>query len=196
VAGERGLAVALDVEPLEGWRRAQWFDETGLPWVDPSPNIRSLDQALLYAGAGLLEATNLSVGRGTATPFQLLGAPWIADPADLAQTLNALKLPGARFDPAWFTPAASAYAGQAVSGVRIVVTDREALRPVRLGLAIGRVLRERYREYRPAAIQDLLAHRKTVWALLRGDPLARVWRWLDMDERRFEARREPYLLYR
>jgi uncharacterized protein YbbC (DUF1343 family) len=196
VVAERGLTVDLTVVPLEGWRRGQWFDETGLPWIDPSPNIRSVGEALLYAGVGLLEATNLSVGRGTDTPFELVGAPWITDAPALADSLNGLELPGVRFEPARFTPTASPYAGEPVGGVRVVVTDRNAVRPVRLGLALGRTLRERYREYRPAAIQDLLVHRDTLWAFLRGDPLARVWRWLDADEARFAARREPYLLYR
>ncbi|HSB55807.1 MAG TPA: DUF1343 domain-containing protein, partial [Gemmatimonadales bacterium] len=171
VVAERGLAVDLTVVPLEGWRRSQWFDETGLPWVDPSPNIRSVGEALLYAGIGLLEATNVSVGRGTDTPFELVGAPWITDPSALADSLNGLGLPGVRFEPARFTPTASPYAGEPVGGVRVIVTDREAARPVRLGLALGRILRQRYHQYRPGAIQDLLVHRQTIWAFLRGDPL-------------------------
>ena len=98
------VAVDLTVVPLEGWRRSQWFDETGLPWVDPSPNIPIGWRGLLYAGIGLLEATNASVGRGTGTPFELVGAPWITDPSALADSLNGLGLPGVRFDPARFTP--------------------------------------------------------------------------------------------
>ena len=195
VAGERHLPVALTVVALEGWRRPQWFDQTGLPWVNPSPNIRSPGEALLYAGLGLLEASNVSVGRGTATPFELVGAPWIADPPALADVLSAAGLPGVRFEPVWFTPTTSEYAGQRIGGVRVVVTDRETLRPVRLGLLLGRTLAARYPAYRSAAIQDLLVNRTTIWAFLRGDPMASVWRWLESDEVAFEARRAPYLLY-
>ena len=195
VVGERHLPVSLSVVALEGWQRQQWFDQTGLPWVNPSPNIRSPGEALLYAGLGLLEASNVSVGRGTATPFELVGAPWIADPPALAEALSAAGLPGVRFEPVWFTPTTSEYAGQRISGVRVVVTNRETLRPVRLGLVLGRTLAARYPSYRSAAIQDLLVSRTTIWAFLRGDPMARVWGWLESDEVAFEARRTPYLLY-
>jgi uncharacterized protein YbbC (DUF1343 family)/CubicO group peptidase (beta-lactamase class C family) len=152
VVTERGLPVRLTVVPLEGWDRGRWFDETGLPWVNPSPNIRSPEQALLYAGIGLVESTNLSVGRGTASPFTLLGAPWIADPAELARQLNAQRLSGVRSEPATFVPTSSTYAGQAVRGLRLLVTDREALRPVTVALAVARELIDRYpAEFRPAA---------------------------------------------
>ena len=92
-AAEKKIGVALTVVPLEGWTRGRWYDETGLPWTNPSPNIRSVTQALLYSGIGLLEATNLSVGRGTDTPFEVVGAPWI-EPAGLAEALNGLRLAG------------------------------------------------------------------------------------------------------
>ena len=108
-AAERRIPVKLTVVPLEGWERNRWFDETGLAWVNPSPNIRSVTQALLYSGIGLLEATNLSVGRGTDAPFEIIGAPWI-EPLALAETLNRLRLPGVRFEPARFTPAGDQYA--------------------------------------------------------------------------------------
>ena len=114
VVGERKLPVSLTVVPLENWDRGQWFDQTGLPWNDPSPNIRSTLQALLYSGIGLLEATNLSVGRGTEMPFEVIGAPWITNPQELADALNRKDLPGVRFEPVRFTPTSSVYAGQAV----------------------------------------------------------------------------------
>src|SRR5439155_3876922 len=157
VAGERGIRVDLTVVPLEGWRRTQWFDELRLPWVNPSPNIRSPQQALLYAGVGLLESTNLSVGRGTERPFELVGAAWIDDPVGVADAANALAMPGIRFEPVRFTPASSEYAGQTIGGVRLVVTARDQLRPVRMALGLAQVLRDRYPvQFRPAAIQDLL----------------------------------------
>ncbi len=196
VVAERGLPVRLTVVPIEGWGRGRWFDETGLPWVNPSPNIRSPEQALLYAGIGLLESTNLSVGRGTASPFMLVGAPWIADPAELAGRLNAQRIPGVRFEPAAFVPTSSTYAGQAVRGLRLLVTDRETIRPVTVALALARELADRYRaEFRPAAIQDLLVNRVTLWALLRGVAADRLRRGAEADAAAFVRRRAPYLLY-
>jgi uncharacterized protein YbbC (DUF1343 family) len=197
VAAERGLSVALTVVPLQGWRRDRWYDETGLPWVNPSPNIRSPLQALLYSGVGLLEATNLSVGRGTEMPFEVVGAPWIKDPAGLAQALNARPLAGVTFQPVEFTPTANVFSGEMVRGVRLVVTDREAIRPVQVGLALGRELLERYpAEFRPAAIQNLLVHRSTIWALLRAEPLERIWNWAEAERERFLTRRAAHLIYR
>jgi uncharacterized protein YbbC (DUF1343 family) len=196
VAAERRIPVSLTVVPLHGWDRARWFDETGLPWVNPSPNIRTPMQALLYSGIGLLEATNVSVGRGTDMPFEVVGAPWMVDPAALAQALNARGLPGVSFEPARFTPTSSVYANEAVRGVRVVVTDREALRPVRMALAIARELIDRYPTYfRPAAIQNLMVNRSTIWSLLRGDPLPRLWSWAEANRATFLHRRASYLIY-
>ncbi|MBI4012403.1 MAG: DUF1343 domain-containing protein [Candidatus Rokubacteria bacterium] len=196
VVAERGLPVRLTVVPLDGWRRAQWFDETGLPWVNPSPNLRTPQQALLYAGIGLLEATNVSVGRGTETPFELIGAPWLTDPAGSAARLNAAGLPGVRFGPASFLPSASTYAGQPLRGIRLVVTDREAIRPVTVAPALARELRQRYpRGFRPAGIQDLLVNRPTLWALLRGEGLGHLSRWAEVDIGSVLRRRSAYLLY-
>jgi hypothetical protein len=121
---------------------------------------------LLYSGIGLLEATNLSVGRGTDWPFEVIGAPWIGDPAGLAEALNARGLAGVAFVPVSYTPTSSVFAGQPLGGVRFVVTDREALRTVTLGLVVARELMERYpANFRPAAIQNLLVNRSTIWAL-------------------------------
>ena len=196
VVAERRINVALTVVPLEGWDRRRWFDETGLPWVNPSPNIRSPLQALLYSGVGLLEATNLSVGRGTDMPFEVIGAPWIDDPVGLAERLNALGLGGVRFEPIRFTPNASMFANQPLGGVRMLVTDRELLRTTAMGLAIARELMERYpTNFRPAAIQNLLVNRSTIWSLLRRDPLTRIWSWADADRASFLQRRASYLIY-
>lgn len=196
VAAERKIAVDLSVVPLAGWDRGLWFDETGLPWVNPSPNIRSLTQALLYAGVGLLEGTNLSVGRGTDTPFELIGAPWI-DGEGLADAVNALGLAGVRGEPITFTPTADTYAGEECQGVRLVVTDRDAIRPVRVGLALARLLRDRHHQhFRPEPLQHLMVHRLTMWAFLRGEPLQHLWGWAEMGRQSFLNRRASYLIYR
>jgi uncharacterized protein YbbC (DUF1343 family) len=195
VVAERRLPVSLTVFPLTGWNRSLWFDETGLPWVNPSPNIRSVTQALLYAGVGLLEATNVSVGRGTDMPFEVVGAPWV-EPHGLAEALNRQALPGVRFEAVQFTPTLDRYAGTPCFGVRLVVTDRQAIRPVRVALALARTLRALHREsFRPEAIQNLLVHRPTMWALLRGEPLERLAGWAEADRAQFLARRAAYLLY-
>ena len=195
-AAERKIPVSLTVVPLVGWERDRWFDETGLPWVNPSPNIRSVTQALLYSGVGLLEATNLSVGRGTDLPFEVIGAPWI-EPRGLAEALNRQGLRGVRFDPIWFTPTADVYASTSCGGVRIVVTDREAIRPVTVAFALARTLRERHRDqFRPESIQNLLLNRSTMWAFLRGEVLDRLVAWAEVDRSSFLNRRASYLMYR
>ncbi len=132
---ERKIGATLTVVQMEGWHRDAWWDETGLMWINPSPNMRNLWQATMYPGIGAIEFANLSVGRGTDSPFQHVGAPWI-DGVRLADALNARGLPGVRFYPVSFTPSSSRYEDQACEGVHIVVTDRTALRPVRVGLEI------------------------------------------------------------
>ncbi|HEV8583543.1 MAG TPA: exo-beta-N-acetylmuramidase NamZ domain-containing protein [Methylomirabilota bacterium] len=196
VAAERAIPVSLTVVPMEGWERGRWYDETGLAWVNPSPNIRSVTQALLYSGLGLLEATNVSVGRGTERPFEVIGAPWL-DPHRVSEDLNALRLRGATFEPVVFTPSADRYAGVPCGGIRVVVTDREAIRPVTIGLAIGRTLRSRHRDqFRPEAIQNLLVNRATMWAFLRNESLDRLVAWTEMERSNFLNRRASYLIYR
>jgi uncharacterized protein YbbC (DUF1343 family)/CubicO group peptidase (beta-lactamase class C family) len=197
VVAERKLPVRLTVIPLDRWQRGQWFDETGLPWVNPSPNIRTQTEALLYSGLGLLEATNVSVGRGTDMPFEVVGAPWISDPQALADAMNARGLSGVQFQPLFFTPTASVHAGKSLGGVQVEVTDRDAIRPVTVGLALARELTKRYPdEFRPAAIQNLLVNRSTMWSMLRGDPFAWVLGWADATRASFLQRRASYLLYK
>ena len=120
---ELGLGADLDVVTMRGWRRAMHYDETGLPWVPPSPNMPTLETAFVYPGGGLVEGTNLSEGRGTTRPFELVGAPWL-DPWALARSLEAEKVPGARFRPAFFTPTFQKHAGRPCGGVQVHVTDR------------------------------------------------------------------------
>jgi uncharacterized protein YbbC (DUF1343 family) len=195
VAAERRLAVDLTVVPLEHWTRGQWFDETGLPWVSPSPNIRAPHQALLYAGVGLLEFTNVSVGRGTPWPFEVVGAPWITRAPALADALNAHRLAGVRFEPASFTPTSSAHQRQRCAGVKLVVTDRDAVRAGAVALTLARELQLRYPAFRPAAIQNLLASRATMWAFLRGEPMDRVRAWAEATRSSYLQRRAAHLLY-
>ncbi len=196
LAAERKIPVSLTVVPMAGWQRALWYDETRLPWVNPSPNIRSVTQALLYAGVGLLEGTNLSVGRGTEAPFEVVGAPWI-DPVPLADAMNQKGLPGVRFQPVVFTPSVDPYLEQQVNGVRLQVTDREAIRPVTAALALALEIRARYgQQFNAEAIQNLLVNRSTMWAFLRGEPLPRVMAWAEADRADFLQRRASYLIYR
>jgi len=196
VVNERKLGTDLTVVPMQDWQRGQWFDQTGLPWVNPSPNIRSLPEALLYSGVGLLEATNLSVGRGTDMPFEVIGAPWIKA-QELADAMNEKGLAGAKFQPAYFTPSSSVYAGQGVGGVRMQVTDRDAIRPVTLALTLARELIDRYpAQFRPEAIQNLLVNRVTMWSLLRGEHLTRTRSWAEATRASFLQRRASYLIYK
>ena len=125
--------------PLEHWSRDEWFDETGLAWVNPSPNMRTIYAATLYPGLGAFEGTNISVGRGTDTPFEQIGAPWI-DGTRLAAALIARNIPGVHFSPVRFTPSAGPFANEACQGVFITIVDRDALRPVRVGIEIAAAL--------------------------------------------------------
>jgi uncharacterized protein YbbC (DUF1343 family) len=134
IAAERGWPEPL-VVPMRGWRREQWFDGTGLPWVQPSPNLPTLDALTLYPVTCLIEGTNVSEGRGTTRPFEYVGAPWL-DPFRLAGELEARGLPGCAFRPAYFTPTFSKHAGQVCGGVQIHIVDRDALQPVAVGIAL------------------------------------------------------------
>ena len=136
---EAKIGCDLDVVAMRHWSRDRWFDELGLEWINPSPNMRNLIQATLYPGIGSIEYGNVSVGRGTDTPFEQIGAPWI-DGRRLAAHLNARGLAGVRAYPVFFTPTSSKFAGERCQGVFFVVTDREALKPVRLGLEVAAAL--------------------------------------------------------
>lgn len=192
---ERKINAQLTVVAMEGWIRGDWFDSTGVTWINPSPNMRSLNEAVLYPGIGMIEATNISVGRGTDTPFELVGAPWI-DAETLARTLNARDISGVRFVPVHFTPASSEYAGQACGGVNIVVTDRNALDAPELGIEIAAALNALYaHEFKIAGLDTLMVSKVSLDALLLGeDPRRIAERWNDSIQQ-FEAVRAKYLLY-
>jgi uncharacterized protein YbbC (DUF1343 family) len=180
---------------MEGWRRADYFDATALTWINPSPNMRSLTQALLYPGVGLLETTNLSVGRGTDTPFEVVGAPWI-DGERLAESLNRAGLAGARFVPVRFTPKSSKFAGEECRGVNIIVTDRASFRPVAVGIEIAYHLnRVHSGAWKVEDYIRLLANRAALAAIKEGktpSEIAAVWQ-ADLAE--FARIRKKYLLY-
>ena len=192
---EQDLGTDLEVVAMRGWRRLFWFDETGLAWVNPSPNLRSLNQATLYPGIGAIEGTNLSVGRGTDMPFEQVGAPWI-DGTRLALALNARGLPGVRFYPVSFTPRSSTYAGQDCGGIFHIIIDRRRLRPVRLGLEIAAALYRLYPgEFELAAAARLLGSRAALDRLRSGaDPAVVAAEW-DAGEAAWRELRAPYLLY-
>jgi len=181
---ERAIDVDLTVVPVRGWKRAQWQDEAGLPWVNTSPNMRSLNAAALYPGIGLLERA-VSVGRGTDTPFEILGAPYI----DGARLAASVRVPGVVLTPTRFTPTASVHKGEDCGGVRVTITDRRALRSVDLGIAIAAALARLYpRQFPVDEIAPLLRHGATLEAIREG----RVVRW---DTGDFEKRRAKVLMY-
>jgi uncharacterized protein YbbC (DUF1343 family) len=194
-AAELKLDLDLTVVPCEGWRRADAFDATGLEWVNPSPNMRSLTEAFLYPGIGLLEFTNLSVGRGTDTPFEVLGAPWL-DGRALADALAARRIPGVAFVPIRFTPRASKFSGQECGGISIAVTDRTALDPVRVGLEIAVALRQvSPQEWQPEKLDVLLLHKATLEAIVANEPADAVLESARHGVKEFARRRGEWLLY-
>jgi uncharacterized protein YbbC (DUF1343 family) len=203
---ERAPGGELHVIPCEGWQRGMDFDATGLPWVLPSPNMPTVETAFVYPGQCLLEGTNLSEGRGTTRPFELCGAAGI-DAAALAGRLRAEGLPGVAFRPAWFRPTFHKFAGRDCGGVQLHVTDREAFRPVRTGLAVLAALRElagerfawRTETYefvadRPA-IDLLFGSARERLALESGRPVAEIARAWEAEEEAFRRRRQEFLLY-
>jgi uncharacterized protein YbbC (DUF1343 family) len=194
--GEKKIGAALSVVEAREWRRDFWFDETGLPWSNPSPNMRNLYQAAVYPGIGAIEWSNISVGRGTDTPFEQIGAPWI-DGVKLADALNERRVPGVRFYPVQFTPASSVYANEACRGVFLVVTDRDALRPVRLGVEVAAALYKLHPDrYDFKNTVRLLGSQATIDRIRRGDDPAEIVRLWAPDEETWRRLRARYLRYR
>jgi uncharacterized protein YbbC (DUF1343 family) len=193
---ENKIGATLTVVPAANWRRDDWFDQTGLPWINPSPNMRNLNQATLYPGIGAIEYSNISVGRGTDQPFEQVGAPWINGRA-LAETLNARNLPGIRFYPVTFTPAASKYAKEACQGVFMVITNRPALQPVRVGLEIAAALWKLHGDdFKMETTYRLLGSRQALERVKSGEDPARVASSWSAAESRWRLLRAKYLLYR
>jgi uncharacterized protein YbbC (DUF1343 family)/CubicO group peptidase (beta-lactamase class C family) len=192
---ERGIHSRLTVIAMEGWQRGDWLDSTGLLWINPSPNMRNLTEAALYPGIGILETTNVSVGRGTDTPFEVLGAPWIRA-VDLAAYLNERAIGGVRFVPTEFTPAADVYAQKKCGGVNIIVTDRNALDAPELGIEIASALHSLYPDqYEMKNLDRLMVNDAAEKAISAGKDPRRVWMdWTDAIEV-FKQLRAKYLLY-
>ena len=193
---ERNINAKLTIIPIEGWMRGDWFDSTALGWVNPSPNLRSLTEATLYPGVALVEGTNVSVGRGTETPFELLGAPWIHG-RELAQYLNTREISGVRFVPVSFTPSASNYAGQRCEGVNIVVVERNAFDAPELGIELASALRKLYPEqFHMERMIELLLNPRLYDAITQGvDPRRIAEDWREPLER-FQEIRQKYLIYK
>jgi len=192
---ERSINSRLTVVALEGWQRGDWLDSTGILWVNPSPNMRNLTEAALYPGLGILEWTNVSVGRGTDAPFQLVGAPWV-QPLELAAYLNARAITGVRFVPTNFTPSDSVYANQKCAGVNIIVTDRNTLDAPELGIEIASALHSLYpQQFEMKNLDGLMLNKATMDAISAGQDPRRVWMdWVEAIEQ-FKTVRAKYLLY-
>ncbi len=192
---ELGLDLDLQVIELQNWSRNMFFEATGQRWVNPSPNMRNLNQALLYPGIGLLETTNLSVGRGTDTPFEVIGAPWL-DGDTFARQLNRLNLPGVAFISVQFTPDASKFEGKRCGGVNILVTDRGRFDPVRTGFEIALQLRREYPEaWDMAPYTRLLANAAVLDAVREGATLEALTAVYQDGLEAFRQRREAFLRY-
>jgi uncharacterized protein YbbC (DUF1343 family) len=190
------LQIPLSVVAMQGWRRGDWYDATGLKWINPSPNLRDLEEATLYPGIGLVETTNVSVGRGTDTPFDLLGAPW-TDARALAEFLNRRQLAGVRFVPIDFTPQKPfPYAGQLCHGVRILVTERDALDTPELGVEIASALHKLYTDrFELQKMNTLLANRSVLDAIAAGEDPRRIAEGWRAELTAFSQKREKALLY-
>ncbi len=195
-AAELHLDLDLHVVRNENWERTMYFDETGLAWVNPSPNMRNLNQALLYPGIGLLETTNLSVGRGTDTPFERIGAPWI-DGVILAATLNGPNLPGVRFTPIRFRPNSSVFKHTDCEGIQILITDREQLNALDVGFTIAATLRRQYpSEWKFESYGRLLADAHVQTLVREASSNAAIRSSFEHELSEFRRRRAQFLLYR
>jgi len=187
----------LTVVPMEGWKREMWFDETGLPWVIPSPNMPTLDTATVYPGLVAIEGTNLSEGRGTTKPFEFFGAPWI-DGFDLTSILNGLNLPGVLFREAWFTPSFSKFQGQLCGGCQVHVTDRAAFRPFATMLHVVKTVRDAYPSefaFHADYFDKVMGTASVRQALEAGESVEAILAALEPGLRAFADLRRPYLLY-
>ena len=193
---ERHIGAQLNVVPMQGWQRGDWLDSTGVAWVNMSPNMRSLTEATLYPGVGLIEGTNISVGRGTDTPFELVGAPWIKG-RELAAYLNGRGIPSVRFVPIAFTPSSSNFAGKLCEGINLLVLDRNTLDAPELGIELAAALHKLYpNDFRMERMTDLLVNQAAFDALEAGqDPRRIAEDWQDRLDK-FVGLREKYLLYK
>jgi uncharacterized protein YbbC (DUF1343 family) len=193
---EFGIRADLTVVPMSGWRRGLWFDQTGLPWIRPSPNIPDLETATLYAGVGLVETTNVAEGRGTPRPFKNVGAPWI-EAERWAQQLSGLGLAGVTFQPTRFTPTSTKYQGQECGGVLLTLTDRDRFRGVETGLQLIATARQLYpkRFAWESGFHFMIGNTWVQKALDAGSSVADLIKTWQPRLNQFLAVREKYLLY-
>jgi len=193
---ERKIDAKLTVIPMQGWMRGDWFDATNQVWVNLSPNMRSLNEATLYTGVAMIEGTKISVGRGTDTPFEVVGAPWMKS-REFADYMNARQISGVRFVPVTFTPKSSNYADQLCYGVNIIVTDRYALDAPELGVELASAVIKLYsKDYKPDRMIELVGNTETFKAILAGsDPRRIADDWRDGLEQ-FQQVRSKYLIYK
>jgi uncharacterized protein YbbC (DUF1343 family) len=193
---EKKIGAKLKVIPMDGWLRGDWYDSTGLSWVNPSPNLRSLTEAMLYPGVALIEGTNVAVGRGTDRPFEHVGAPWIKG-RELSEYLNARSISGVRFVPVSFTPTSSIYAGQICQGVSITLLDRNTMDAPELGVELAAALLKLYpKDYKIERMSELLVNPAVFEALVAGqDPRRVAEGWRESIDKFMELRK-AYLLYK
>jgi uncharacterized protein YbbC (DUF1343 family) len=192
---ENEMGLDLHVIAMKNWRRSQTFDQTGLTWIPPSPNLRTLNEAFLYPGIEILQAAGVSVGRGTDTPFEQLGAPWIHSDV-LLNSLTTRQIPGVSFTAATFTPSDGLYKGEACAGVKLAITGRDTFDSIRTGLEIADALHRLYPErFEVTKLMDLLASQTTVDALIAYQAPASIIASWDSDLAEFRALRAKYLLY-
>jgi uncharacterized protein YbbC (DUF1343 family) len=188
----------LTVVPMENWTRAEWFDETSLPWTLPSPNLPTLDSATVYPGQVIIEGTNLSEGRGTTKPFEFFGAPWI-DGFVLTKKLNELNLPGVKFREVYFTPTFSKFSGTNCGGCQLCVIDREKYQSVATTLSILSEIKKLYGdklELHKSYFDHVMGTASVREALERGEPVEKIIAAFAPGLAEFEKLREPFLLYR
>jgi uncharacterized protein YbbC (DUF1343 family) len=195
-AKEKNIDVKLTVVPIQGWRREMYQFDTNQRWINTSPNMRSLRAAVLYPGIGVMEFTNISVGRGTDTPFEVMGAPWIKE-RELAAMVNAANPPGVRVLPTRFTPTASKFAKEECHGLSFVITDWEEFRPFELGLVIAHSLRKLHpKEWEPERFMRLLGNKKVYQQVVDGVEVKEILEGIDDDLEKFRERRKPFLMYK
>jgi uncharacterized protein YbbC (DUF1343 family) len=193
---ENKIGADLHVVTMKNWRRAETYDQTGLTWITPSPNLRTLNAEFLYPGIEILQAGGISVGRGTDTPFEIIGAPWIhAD--EFSAAVSSRHIPGVSFAAVQFTPSDGLYRGEACQGMKITITDRGELQSMRMGLEIAGALHRMYPDkFQLDKIVELLGSQSTIDRLRRGDPPAEIVSGWSADLDKFRKMREKYLLYK
>jgi uncharacterized protein YbbC (DUF1343 family) len=192
---ENKIGVDLHVIAMKDWHRGDAFEATGIAWIPPSPNLRTLNAALLYSGIEILQAGGVSVGRGTSTPFELFGAPWIRGP-ELAQVLNRRFVPGVRFVPTRFTPRDAMYKGEACEGISLIIIDRASLHSMLMGLEIASVLWKMYPDhFATDKLIELVGNANTIERLKKGDAPTRIVEDWEPEIEAFRKIRAKYLLY-